>query len=143
MSILFLNVKPVKHISHPKSMNHQFPSVSFSWKNKHVWRKNERISDTLIYDCMVGDLYLMKYHDYINVLLLQVKSEYINMYIYIYTVFLLYDVYVYPHQYSTIMYIELFINEHIYKLMRIHCWYVYIYYYIILMVNYVAINHYL
>ena len=75
---------------------------------------------------MVGDLYLMKYHDYINVLLLQVKSEYINMCICIYIYiqcFFLYYVYVYSHQYSTHMYIyiELLINENIYKLMRMHC----------------------
>ena len=104
-------------------MNHQFPSVE---KTNMCGEKNKRISDTLIYDCMVGDLYLMKYHDYINVLLLQVKSEYINMCICIYIqCFFLYYVYVYSHQYSTHMYIyiyiELLINENIYKLMRMHC----------------------
>ena len=117
-------------------MNHQFPSV----EKKHVWRKNERISDTLIYDCMVGDLYLMKYHDYINVLLLQVKSEYINMYIDI-QLFLLYYVYVYSHQYSTHMNIELLINDNIYIYINENTLLICIY--IILMVNYVAINHYL
>ena len=89
-----------------------------------MWRKNKRISDTLIYDCMVGDLYLMKYHDYINVLLLQVKSEYINMCIciYIYSVsFYIMYMFIPINIVPICIYIELLINENIYKLMRMHC----------------------